>query len=87
MSSDGSVFTSDKFFVQDISCTIQLQVHQWKVVFNYHGEKVCLKICREGALPEYYVRTAAEWMVEEYLEDKRKQDFRNYLNGVSGNRA
>lgn len=27
MSSDGSVFTSDKFFVQDISCTIQLQVH------------------------------------------------------------
>ena len=30
MSSDGSVFTSDKFFVQDISCTIQLQVHQWK---------------------------------------------------------
>ena len=64
MSSDGSVFTSDKFFVQDISCTIQLQVHQWKVVFNYHGEKVCLKICREGALPEYYVRTAAEWRLK-----------------------
>ena len=69
MSSDGSVFTSDKFFVQDISCTIQLQVHQWKVVFNYHGEKVCLKICREGALPE-----AAEWMVEEYLEDRRFEE-------------
>ena len=74
MSSDGSVFTSDKFFVQDISCTIQLQVHQWKVVFNYHGEKVCLKICREGALPEYYVRTAAEWIVEEYLEDRRLEE-------------
>lgn len=74
MSSDGSVFTSDKFFVQDISCTIQLQVHQWKVVFNYHGEKVCLKICREGALPEYYVRIAAEWMVEEYLEDRRFEE-------------
>ena len=32
-----------KFFVQDISCTIQLKVHQWKVVFSYHGEVVCLK--------------------------------------------
>lgn len=25
--------------------------------------------------------------VEEFLEDKRKQDFRNYLNGASGSRA
>ena len=40
MSSDGSVFTSDKFFVQDISCTIQLQVHQWKVVFNIVRQEV-----------------------------------------------
>ena len=54
-----------KFFVQDIPCTIQLQVHQWKVVFSYNGEVVCLKICREGALPANSVRTAAEWMVED----------------------
>ena len=57
-----------KFFVQDIPCTIQLQVHQWKVVFSYNGEVVCLKICREGALPEYYVRTAADRRFEELCQ-------------------
>ena len=72
--------TNRKFFVQDIPCTIQLQLRQWKVVFNYHGEKVCLKICREGSLPECYVRTAAEWMVEEYLEDRRVEELCQVMN-------
>lgn len=33
-----------------------------------------LENMQEGALPEYYVRTAAEWMVEEYLEDRRFEE-------------
>jgi len=43
--------------------------------------------CKEDALPEPHILVIGRWKVEEFLEDKRKQDFRNYLNGVSGNRA
>lgn len=52
--------TNRKFFVQDIPCTIQLQLRQWK--------------------PECYVRTAAEWMVEEYLEDRRFEELCQFMN-------
>lgn len=44
-------------------------------------------LCKEDALPEPHILVIGRWKVEEFLEDKRKQDFRNYLNGVSGNRA
>lgn len=44
-------------------------------------------LSKEDALPEPHILVIGRWKVEEFLEDKRKQDFRNYLNGVSGNRA
>lgn len=54
---------------------------------KYHGKEECFYLCKEDALPEPHILVIGRWKVEEFLEDKRKQDFRNYLNGVSGNRA
>ena len=73
--------------VQEVPCQVKLNDHQWTVAFSYHKEPVSLKICKEDALPEPHILVIGRWKVEEFLEDKRKQDFRNYLNGVSGNRA
>lgn len=43
--------------------------------------------CKEDALPEPQILVIGRWKVEEFLEDKRKQDFRNYLDGASGSKA
>lgn len=56
-------------------------------MFTYHGKEECFYICKEDALTEPQILVIGRWKVEEFLEDKRKQDFRNYLNGASGSRA
>jgi hypothetical protein len=38
-------------------------------------------------LPEPHILVIGRWKVEEFLENKRKQDFRSYLSGASGSRA
>jgi len=43
--------------------------------------------CKEDALPEPHILVIGRWKVEEFLENKRKQDFRSYLSGASGSRA
>lgn len=52
--------------------------------FELFKSNVCHWLKEEGDIDFLVI---GRWKVEEFLEDKRKQDFRNYLNGVSGNRA
>ena len=73
--------------VKKTTCHLKLQNHKWMISFTYHGKEECFYLCKEDALPEPHILVIGRWKVEEFLEDKRNQDFRNYLNGVSGNRA
>ena len=73
--------------VKKTTCHLKLQNHKWMISFTYHGKEECFYLCKEDALPEPHILVIGRWKVEEFLEDKRKQDFRNSLNGVSGNRA
>ena len=73
--------------VKKTTCHLKLQNHKWMISFTYHGKEECFYLCKEDALPEPHILVIGRWKVEEFLEDKIKQDFRNYLNGVSGNRA
>ena len=73
--------------VKKTTCHLKLQNHKWMISFTYHGKEECFYLCKQDALPEPHILVIGRWKVEEFLEDKRKQDFRNYLNGVSGNRA
>ena len=73
--------------VKKTTCHLKLQNHKWMISFTYHGKEECFYLCKEDALPEPHILVIGRWKVEEFLEDKRKQDFRNCLNGVSGNRA
>ena len=81
--------------VKKTTCQVKLQNHEWMISFTYHGKEECFYLCKEecfylckeDALPEPQILVIGRWKVEEFLEDKRKQDFRNYLNGVSGSRA
>ena len=72
--------------VKKTTCHLKLQNHKWMISFTYHGKEECFYLCKEDALPEPHILVIGRWKVEEFLEDKRKQD-RNCLNGVSGNRA
>lgn len=56
------------------------------IVYISWKRRVLLYI-KEDALTEPQILVIGRWKVEEFLEDKRKQDFRNYLNGASGSRA
>lgn len=38
--------------------------------FLYHDEPVCLELCRDY-LSKCYLKTVAEWTVEDYLEKRR----------------
>lgn len=73
--------------VKKTTCHLKLQNHKWMISFTYHGKEECFYLCKEDALPEPHILVIGRWKVEEFLEDKRKQDFRNYLNGASGSRA
>lgn len=73
--------------VKKTTCQVKLQNHELMISFTYHGKEECFYLCKEDALPEPQILVIGRWKVEEFLEDKRKQDFRNYLNGVSGSRA
>ena len=73
--------------VKKTTCQVKLQNHKWMISFTYHGKEECFYICKEDALLEPQILVIGRWKVEEFLEDKRKQDFRNYLNGASGSRA
>lgn len=73
--------------VKKTTCQVKLQNHKWMILFTYHGKEECFYICKEDALPELQILVIGRWKVEEFLEDKRKQDFRNYLNGASGSKA
>ena len=55
--------------------------------FELFKSNVCHWLKEEDALTEPQILVIGRWKVEEFLEDKRKQDFRNYLNGASGSRA
>lgn len=55
--------------------------------FELFKSNVCHWLKEEGDIDFLNILVIGRWKVEEFLEDKRKQDFRNYLNGVSGNRA
>lgn len=71
--------------VKKTTCQVKLQNYKWMISFTYHGKEECF--CKEDALPEPQILVIGRWKVEEFLEDKRKQDFRNYLDGASGSRA
>ena len=73
--------------VKKTTCQVKLQNYKWMISFTYHGKEACFYICKEDALPELQILVIGRWKVEEFLEDKRKQDFRNYLNGASGSKA
>lgn len=73
--------------VKKTTCHLKLQNHKWTISFTYHGKEECFYLCKEDDLPEPHILVIGCWKVEEFLEDKRKQDFRNYLNGASGSRA
>lgn len=73
--------------VKKTTCQVKLQNHKWMISFTYHGKEECFYLCKEDALPEPHILVIGRWKVEEFLEDKRKQDFRNYLNGASGSKA
>ena len=73
--------------VKKTTCQVKLQNHKWMISFTYHGKEECFYICTEDALPEPQILVIGRWKVEEFLEDKRKQDFRNYLDGASGSKA
>lgn len=47
-----------------------LKANKWIVSFLYHDEPVCLELCRDY-LPKCYLKTVAEWTVEDYLEKRR----------------
>ena len=73
--------------VKKTTCHLKLQNHKWMISFTYHGKEECFYICKEDDLPEPQILVIGRWKVEEFLEDKRKQDFRNYLDGASGSKA
>lgn len=73
--------------VKKTTCQVKLQNHKWMISFTYHGKEECFYICKEDVLPEPQILVIGRWKVEEFLEDKRKQDFRNYLDGASGSKA
>lgn len=73
--------------VKKTTCHLKLQNHKWMISFTYHGKEECFYLCKEDALPEPHILVIGRWKVEEFLEDKRKQDFRNYLDGASGSKA
>lgn len=73
--------------VKKTTCQVKLQNHKWMISFTYHGKEECFYICKEDDLPEPQILVIGRWKVEEFLEDKRKQDFRNYLDGASGSKA
>lgn len=73
--------------VKKTTCQVKLQNHKWMISFTYHGKEECFYICKEDALLEPQILVIGRWKVEEFLEDKRKQDFRNYLDGASGSKA
>ena len=54
----------------DIDCVLRLKANKWSVSFLYHDEPVCLELCRDY-LPKCYLKTVAEWTVEDYLEKRR----------------
>lgn len=64
--------------VKKTTCHLKLQNHKWMISFTYHGKEECFYLCKEDALPEPHILVIGRWKVEEFLEDKRKQDFRNY---------
>ena len=68
--------------VKKTTCHLKLQNHKWMISFTYHGKEECFYLCKEDALPEPHILVIGRWKVEEFLEDKRKQDFRNYVQLV-----
>ena len=56
--------------IQNIDCVLRLKANNWCVSFLYHDEPVCLELCRDY-LPKCYLKTVAEWTVEDYLEKRR----------------
>ena len=56
--------------IQNIDCVLRLKANKWSVSFLYHDEPVCLELCRDY-LPKCYLKTVAEWTVEDYLEKRR----------------
>lgn len=71
-----------KMMIGKTTCKVSLQNHNWVISFAHHGEKVCLYICAENALPESQVVVIGRWKAEAFLEGERKQDFCNYLKGL-----
>ena len=66
---------------------VVLSGHNIHLYYRFESPIALYPNIKEDALPEPHILVIGRWKVEEFLEDKRKQDFRNYLNGVSGNRA
>ena len=56
--------------IQNMDCVLRLKANKWIVSFLYHDELVCLELCRDY-LPKCYLKTVAEWTVEDYLEKRR----------------
>lgn len=71
----------EMMMVQDIPCQVRLQEHQWIALFSYREEPVCLRLCKEYDLPDGYIRTMAQWMIADYLEDRRFEELcQNSMN-------
>lgn len=82
MSSEEKMIT-----VRKTICQVKLQNHKWMISFTYHEKTECFYICEENALPLPHILVIGRWQVEDFVEEKRQQDFRNYLNGASDSRV
>lgn len=66
--------------VQEVPCQVKLNDHNGQLLFRVHKEPVSLKICKEDALPECFIRTITQWAVEEYLEERRFEEICQSMN-------
>ena len=67
---EAKVLVEENMTIQNIDCVLRLKANKWSVSFLYHDEPVCLELCRDY-LPKCYLKTVAEWTVEDYLEKRR----------------
>ena len=66
---EAKLLVEENMTIQNMDCVLRLKANKWIVSFLYHDEPVCLELCRDY-LPKCYLKTVAEWTVEDYLEKR-----------------
>ena len=62
---EAKLLVEENMTIQNMDCVLRLKANKWIVSFLYHDEPVCLELCRDY-LPKCYLKTVAEWTVEDY---------------------